>query len=252
MSVAARRDMLDSRVPSRPWSLGTCRVLIIDADPVLSLGVRQALEFDGHVVQIARNRQRGLEEMREFAPQALIVSAELLLPGDPDFLDELRREQPEIPTLVIARGPLAAQNLPGFRLGIDQFLVRPVLSRELHSRIEGMLSRLPQTNVAVRKLEGTTRFGDIEVNPLTRVVLRAGREVEMRPREFDLLMALVRRRGQVASRLELLRAVWGHADAVTSRTVDVHIVQLRRRLERNPRRPEYIVTVRPIGYRLDW
>jgi DNA-binding response OmpR family regulator len=263
MSLAARRDPPEpDRVTRRaltahppvapsPWSVGICRVLIIDADPVLSHGLRQALEFDGHVVRIAHSRQRGLSQMREFAPQALIVSAELLRPGDPDFLEELRREQPGTPTLVIARGPLAAPDLPSFRLGIDQFLVRPVSSRELHSRIEGMLGRVPAESAPPRRVEGITRFGDIEVNPLTRVVLRAGREVELRPREFDLLMALVRRRGQVVSRLELLREVWGNADAVTSRTVDVHIVQLRRRLESNPRRPEHIVTVRPIGYRLD-
>lgn len=263
MSLAVRRDTPSERQlermalsrPSAPGSIpatvGICRVLIIDADPVLAHGLRQALEFDGHVVQIAHNRPRGLAQMREFAPQALIVSAELLRPGDPDFLEELRREQPGTPTLVIARGPLAAPDLPSFQLGVDQFLVRPVSSRELHSRIEGMLGRVPTGSSAQRKVEGTTRFGDIEVNPLTRVVLRAGHEVELRPREFDLLMALVRRRGQVVSRMELLREVWGNLDAVTSRTVDVHIVQLRRRLERNPRRPEHIVTVRPVGYRLD-
>lgn len=263
MSLAARRDTPDDGQAGRralagrhtaaapPWSVGICRVLIIDADPVLSHSLRQALEFDGHVVRIAHNRDRGLSQMREFVPQALIVSAELLRPGDPDFLEELRREQLGTPILVIARGPLAAPDLPSFRLGIDQFLVRPVSSRELHSRIEGMLVRVPSDSIATRKVEGITRFGDIEVNPLTRVVLRAGREVELRPREFDLLMALVRRRGQVVSRLELLRDVWGNLDAVTARTVDVHIVQLRRRLERNPRRPEHIVTVRPIGYRLE-
>ena len=263
MSLAARRDNSDDGQVVRralasqhaaappPWSVGICRVLIIDADPVLAHGLRQALEFDGHVVQIAHTRQRGLAQMREFAPQALILSAELLRPGDPDFLEELRREQPGIPTLVIARGPLAAPDLPSFQLGVDQFLVRPVSSRELYSRIEGMLGRLPAGSLTPRRAEGITRFGDIEVNTLTRVVLRAGREVNMRPREFGLLLALVRRRGQVVSRMELLREVWGTLDAVTSRTVDVHIVQLRRRLERNPRRPEHIVTVRPVGYRLD-
>jgi two-component system, OmpR family, alkaline phosphatase synthesis response regulator PhoP len=263
MSLAARKEHPEEGGTSRralaghlsagspPWSVGICRVLIIEADPVLSHGLRQALEFDGHVVRIANNRQRGLSLMQDFAPQALIVSAELMRPGDPDFLEELRREQPGIPTLVIGRGPLAAPDLPSFRLGIDQFLLRPVSSRELYSRIEGMLGRVPSNSVAAPRVEGTTRFGEIEVNPLTRVVLRAGREVELRPREFDLLMALVRRRGQVVSRMELLRDVWGNLDAVTSRTVDVHIVQLRRRLERNPRRPEHIVTVRPVGYRLD-
>ena len=93
-------------------------------------------------------------------------------------------------------------------------------------------------------------FADVRVDEATRTVTRGGAEVALRPREFDLLAALVRRDGQVASRLDLMREVWGYDDSVMSRTVDTHIAELRRKLERDPANPEHILTVLKTGYRI--
>ncbi len=98
-------------------------------------------------------------------------------------------------------------------------------------------------------LKTIEKVGDIEINRDTRVVTRAGARVELTPMEFDLLMALIARRGATASRLDLLREVWGHSAAVVTRTVDTHVAELRRKLERDPANPTRILTVRKIGYR---
>jgi DNA-binding response OmpR family regulator len=95
------------------------------------------------------------------------------------------------------------------------------------------------------------RFGAVEVIPASRTVLRDGRAVALTPKEFDLLLALVRRRGAVASRMELLTEVWGYSAAVLSRTVDTHVAELRRKLEADPAAPDHILTVRKAGYRLE-
>jgi DNA-binding response OmpR family regulator len=95
------------------------------------------------------------------------------------------------------------------------------------------------------------RFGDVELRVAPRVVLRQGAPVALTPKELDLLLFLCRRRGRVVSRMELLRSVWGYADAAVSRTVDTHIAELRRKLEADPAAPRYIVTVRKAGYRLE-
>ncbi len=95
------------------------------------------------------------------------------------------------------------------------------------------------------------RFGEIDIDPATRSVHRRREPVALTPMEFDLLVALLRRRGAVASRLELLHEVWGHSSAVLTRTVDTHIAELRRKLEDNPAHPRHILTVRKAGYRLD-
>ena len=95
------------------------------------------------------------------------------------------------------------------------------------------------------------RFGDVEVCTATRAVLRERREVALTPKEYDLLLALLKRRGAVASRVELMTEVWGYSAAVLSRTVDTHIAELRRKLEPAAPEPTHILTVRKIGYRLD-
>jgi len=95
------------------------------------------------------------------------------------------------------------------------------------------------------------RFGAVEINPASRTVTKEGIPVALSPKEFDLLLALVRRRGAVASRVELLREVWGHRVEVMTRTVDIHIAELRRKLEDDPSQPRHILTVWKAGYRLE-
>jgi DNA-binding response OmpR family regulator len=95
------------------------------------------------------------------------------------------------------------------------------------------------------------RFGDIEVNPASRTVYRAGQLVQLTPREFDLLLALLRRRGAVASRTDLLSEVWQYQPEIVSRTVDIHMAELRRKLEADPAHPRHLLTVWKVGYRLE-
>jgi DNA-binding response OmpR family regulator len=99
--------------------------------------------------------------------------------------------------------------------------------------------------------EAVERFGDVEINPASRTVTRRGEAVALSPKEFDLLLTLIRRRGAVASRVELLREVWGHRVEVMTRTVDIHIAELRRKLEDDPSAPRHILTVWKAGYRLE-
>jgi DNA-binding response OmpR family regulator len=95
------------------------------------------------------------------------------------------------------------------------------------------------------------RFGEVEVSPAARTVRRKGETVDLTPKEMDLLLALLERRGAAASRLELLREVWGYSDSVVTRTVDTHVAELRRKLEDDPGEPRHILTVRKVGYRLE-
>jgi len=116
------------------------------------------------------------------------------------------------------------------------------------------MRRVPSTGAGGSEGAGggaTLHFGEVEVSPSNRTVLRAGEPVEMTPKEFDLLVALLERRGAVASRQELLKEVWGYGNAeINTRTVDVHLSELRRKLEEDPSNPRFILTVRKAGYRL--
>jgi DNA-binding response OmpR family regulator len=103
--------------------------------------------------------------------------------------------------------------------------------------------------LSIRAAEPPVRFGDVVVDPAAHVVERAGRSIDLSPKAFQLLIALLGRRGSVARREDLLRDVWGHQSVVATRTVDVHMLELRRKLERDPARPAHFLTVRKAGYR---
>jgi DNA-binding response OmpR family regulator len=147
--------------------------------------------------------------------------------------------------VLTARGEEADKVL-GFRLGADDYVTKPFGLLELLARVDALLRRAGRDGARGREVE---RFGDVELDPAARTVRRAGEDVALTPKEFDLLLALLRRRGAVASRASLLKEVWGHRAPVHSRTVDTHIAELRRKVEREPSAPRFILTVPKVGYR---
>jgi len=169
-------------------------------------------------------------------------------------LEALRAEGRDMPVLILTARGEEAEKVLGFRLGADDYVTKPFGLMELLARVRTHLRRATERARRAAAGDGAApavvRFGDVEVEPATYVVRRGGAPVALRPKEFELLMALVRRRGGVASRLELLREVWGYADEVVSRTVDTHVAELRRKLEADAANPDYLLTVRKAGYRL--
>jgi DNA-binding response OmpR family regulator len=150
-----------------------------------------------------------------------------------------------MPVLVLTAKSEEVDKVRGLRLGADDYVTKPFGVLELLARIEALLRR------ARPDADRVYQFGDIEVDASRRTVTRDGAPVTLTPMEFDLLLALLKRQGAVASRLDLLREVWGHSAAVLTRTVDTHIAELRRKLERDPAAPAFILTARKAGYRLD-
>ena len=135
-------------------------------------------------------------------------------------------------------------------MGAEDYVTKPFGLLELLARIEVLLRGCKGVRGA-GTLRPVEHFGGIEVYPDSRTVLRNGGEIDLAPKELDLLLALLRRRGAVVSRDELLAQVWGYDASVVSRTVDTHIGELRRKLEDDPGAPRYILTVRKAGYRLE-
>jgi two-component system response regulator MtrA len=181
-----------------------------------------------------------------------LVILDLMLPGLNGYrvLSALREAGSEVPVLILTARSEEADKVRGFRFGADDYVTKPFGLLELLGRVSALLRRTGAIS-ARRPHASASRltFGDVELLPASHVVLRRGEAVELRPKEFELLMALVRRSGDVVSRLELLRQVWGYDAEVVSRTVDTHIAELRRKLEDDPSHPRHILTVRKIGYR---
>lgn len=222
------------------------RVLIVEDNHDLAFGLRNNLEIEGYTVDVAADGPSGLASASESHPDLIVL--DLMLPGIDGYrvLRQLRQDGLTMPVLILTARGEEADKVFGFRLGADDYVTKPFGVLELLARIEALLrrSRPPGTPKAVQ------RFGDVEVDVSTRLVRRAGREVALTPMEFDLLVALMRRNGAVASRIELLSEVWGHSATVLTRTVDTHIGELRRKLEADPSTPRHILTARKAGYRL--
>ena len=226
------------------------RVLVAEDDPDLALGLKNNLEIEGYDVRVARDGAEALALALQWQPALLIL--DLVMPKIEGMrvLRELREGDSRVAVLILTARGDEADKVRGLKLGADDYVTKPFGLLELLARVESLLRRarnVPNRETASQLLH----FGDVEVDPVARRVRKAGVEIALRPKEYDLLLELLRHRGQVRSRLELMQSVWGYSSAVITRTVDTHMFELRRKLEGDAARPRHIMTIRGIGYRLD-
>jgi len=224
-------------------------ILLVEDNVDLAFGLRATLEFEGYEVDVVSDGREANERIVEAEPDLVLL--DLMLPGLDGYevLSRLRKTGNRTPVLILTARGEEADVLTGFDRGADDYVTKPFSTAELLARVRALLRRAAGTGQAERL--PVDRFGEIEVNPASGSVIRDGEPVTLTPKEFDLLVALLKRRGAVASRAELLGEVWAYANPdVETRTVDVHVAELRRKLERDPANPQHIVTVRKKGYRL--
>ncbi|HEY5218726.1 MAG TPA: response regulator transcription factor [Gemmatimonadaceae bacterium] len=226
------------------------RILIVEDNPDLAYGLRTGLEIEGYDVEVSGDGETGLVRARDWTPHLIIL--DLMLPGMDGYrvLRALRDDGLEMPVLILSARGEETDKVHGFRLGADDYVTKPCGVLELLARVAALLRRARQSE----SRDGAVtmeRFGAVEINPSSRTVTRGDTVVALSPKEFDLLITLVRRRGAVVSRLELLKEVWGYSADVMTRTVDIHIAELRRKLEDDPSKPKHILTVWKAGYRLE-
>jgi len=226
------------------------KVLVIEDNANLAFGLTRSLESEGYEVEAAEDGLRGFEMAK--TENVDLVVLDLMLPGMDGYtiLKQLRAEGRDVPVLILTARGEEADKVFGFRLGADDYVTKPFSLSELMARVEAILRRAKGAD----RRDGESvveEFGEVSINSSARTVKKADSDVALTPKEFDLLLSLVRRRGAVASRLDLLKEVWGHQAEVMTRTVDIHIAELRRKLEDDPSTPRHILTVWKAGYRLE-
>ena len=236
------------------------RILVVEDNEALARGLRNNLEYEGYDVTVAHDAAGALAAVRDAAPDLIIL--DLMLPGVDGYraLRQLRESGDATPVLVLTALADEADKVRGFRFGADDYVTKPFGLMELLARVDALLRRargagpapaaLPHESAAAPRAPEPCRFGDVRVDAAAHTVTRAGAAVALRPKEYDLLVALLARAGGVATRDALLREVWGYERGVTSRTVDTHMAELRRKLEPDPAHPRHLLTVRKTGYRL--
>jgi two-component system response regulator MtrA len=224
------------------------RILVVEDNKDLAFGLRTILEFEGHDVYAAEDGPTGIESIRTTDPELVIL--DLMLPEKSGYevLRDVRAAGHRMPVLILTARSEERDVVMGFDSGADDYVTKPFSTLELLARVRALLRRAGSDEEGAPPPDS---FGDVEIDVAARVVRRGGEVVELTPKEFDLLRALLHRRGAVASRNELLTEVWQYGNAdVATRTVDVHVAELRRKLEPDPSNPVYILTVRKAGYRL--
>jgi len=227
--------------------IATADILVVEDNEDLAFGLQTNLEVQGYGVMVARDGEMGLRAALNDRPDMIILDLMLPKMDGIEVLRKIRKNDKSTPILILTAKGNEVDKVSGLRLGADDYVTKPFALMELMARVEALLRR---AQTIPRHQNVIYRFGNVEVNAGAREVARNGEAVELTPKEFGLLIALLRRRGAVASRIELMKEVWGHSSAIISRTVDTHIAELRRKLESDPTRPEHIRTVRKSGYRL--
>jgi DNA-binding response OmpR family regulator len=213
----------------------------------MGVALRDGLAYEGYEVQLATNGPDGLRLARQSCPELMIL--DVMLPGISgfDLCKRLRSEGSAVPIIMLTARGQEIDKVLGLRLGADDYVTKPFSFLELLARIEAVSRR------RVRHDDGDGRdcfsFGAVSVDFAHHEAKRHGARVDLTPREFRLLGFFVQHRGEVVSRDQLLAAVWGYSAIPFTRTVDVHIAKLRKKLEDNPEDPHHILTVHGMGYK---
>jgi DNA-binding response OmpR family regulator len=221
------------------------RVLFIEDQPAFAVGLIDRLQAEGYLVAWEKTGPAGYASA--LAGRFDLIVLDVMLPGRNgfDICRDLRREGISAPMLMLtARGEVIDRVL-GLKLGADDYVQKNCEPIELLARIEALLRRSGASPAPL----GIVSFGDVRIDVRKHEVRRAGSPVILTPVEFRLLEYLLERRGAVVSREELLENVWSHDGGMLSRTVDVHVAGLRKKIESDPRYPRFLLTVKGQGYK---
>ncbi|MEO8637271.1 MAG: response regulator transcription factor [Gemmatimonadales bacterium] len=233
----------------------TGRILLVEDNLDLAEGLRYNLELEGYEVRHVADGPAAIDAAGKWKPSLVVL--DLMLPGCDGYevLKTIRARGASVPVLILTARGEEADKVRGFRLDADQYVTKPFGLMELLERIRALLRRTARISGHAAGATGTLptviAFGQVRVDQSSRSVAVAGHTVSLTPKAYELMLALIRRDGAVASRVELLREVWGSAGDVVTRTVDSHMAELRRKLEPEAAEPRHFLTVWKVGYRFE-
>jgi len=222
------------------------KILIIEDEADLVKGLKLNLADEGYEVDWASDGREGLRRALEDTPDLIIL--DIMLPGmnGLEVCRELRQKKANIPVIMLTAKSEEVDKVVGLEIGADDYITKPFSVRELLARIKAHLRREKREP---RNVPKTFAFGEVEVDFVHFKVRRAGREFDLTSLEVDILKYLIAHKGEVVSREALLDKVWGYDKFPTTRTIDNHILKLRKKIEEDPSRPRHIFSVYGEGYR---
>lgn len=229
----------------------TKKILVVDDEPSIVTLVEFNLKKAGYIVNTANDGKRAIELVHEWKPDFIVL--DLMLPqlGGMEVCKILRQDKVKTPILMLTAKDEEIDKVLGLELGADDYMTKPFSPRELIARIKAVLRRTDTSDTDKAADEGIISIGDLVIDQQRYVVTFKEKELEMTPKEFELLLYMAQNKGRVMTRDQLLNAVWNYDFIGDSRIVDVQISHLRDKIEEDTRQPVYIKTVRGMGYKLD-
>jgi two-component system alkaline phosphatase synthesis response regulator PhoP len=219
-------------------------ILLVEDEQALQMTLGDRLQSEGYVVDFATDGDQGLDKATRLPFDLIILDLMLPRRNGFDICRDIRLAGLATPILMLTARGQTAEKVVGLKLGADDYVTKPFDTLELMARIEALLRRVP-----ARTGLGIHQFGSVRVDLRGTQVMREGKPDYLSAREFQLLRYFIDHQGVTLSRDEILREVWGYEVGAFTRTVDVHIASLRRKLEKSPKHPSLIVTMPGIGYR---
>ncbi len=228
-------------------------ILVVEDDPALLATLEFNLETAGYRALTASDGATALDIRRSNDVDLIVLDLSLPVMGGMQVCKALRDAGDIVPIIMLTAWQEEMQRVDGLRSGADDYVTKPFSVRELIARVESQLRRASMLTGASRQRNGKNdhviEIGDLEIDLVRRSAVLDGFDLDLRTKEFDLLVHLVSQPGRVFSRAQLLDGVWGDEHPGGSRTIDVHVSLLRRKLEDDPANPERLITVRGVGYR---
>ncbi len=226
-------------------------ILVVEDDPGLLATLEFNLEVAGYRALTASDGATALDIRRSSDVDLIILDLSLPVMGGMQVCKALRETGDVVPIIMLTAWHEEHDRVNGLRSGADDYVTKPFSLQELMARVEAQLRRSQEFSSASSGNDGKHKIevGDLEIDLVRRTVLLEGYDLDLRTKEFDLLVHLASQPGRVFSRSQLLKGVWGDEGSGESRTIDVHVSLLRRKIEDNPSNPERLVTVRGVGYR---
>ena len=220
-------------------------MLIIEDEPNMVTGLKDSCEYEGYEVAVARNGKEGLEKASSEKPDIILLDVMLPVMSGIDVCRTLRTRGIETPIVMLTARSQEIDKVVGLEVGADDYVTKPFSVKELLARIRAHLRRAANQVVEIESFT----FGDVELNFKKYSARKSGQPLDLSAREFALLHYLIRHRGEIVTRDQLLDDVWGYESSPVTRTVDNHIAKLRQKIEPDPSEPQHIITIHRLGYR---
>lgn len=221
------------------------RILVVEDEPGIAMAIEEDLRTEGHEVELMTDGKAALR--RALSEPFDLIVLDVMLPGKDGYqvCRELRAKGLHTPILILTARTQEIEKVMGLNLGADDYVSKPYGTLELCARVNALLRRsAPNESQPIR-------FGNIELDVTGFRLLRGGKTVAITALEFKILVAMVRARGRVLTREQLIESIWDGRLGVTDRVIDTHIANLRKKIEPDPLNPTYLTSVRGVGYRFD-